>query len=55
VVLLLLGLFVTGGLFSLLAPKPAEASVATGDASSEGKKLFLANCATCHGLGGWAA
>ena len=52
VVLLLLGLIVTGGLFSLLAPKPAGASVATVDAIDEGKKLFLANCATCHGLGG---
>ena len=52
VVLLLMGLIVTGGLFSLLAPKPAEASVATVDAIDEGKKLFLANCATCHGLGG---
>jgi len=52
VVLLLLGLVVTGGLYSLLAPKPAEAAVtSTGDLTT-GTKLFLANCATCHGLKG---
>jgi len=50
VILLLLGLVVTGGLYSLLAPKPAQAAVATADDVSGGKKLFLANCATCHGL-----
>ena len=48
-VLLLLGLVATGGLFSLLAPRPAQATVATADDVAEGKKLFLANCATCHG------
>jgi len=51
-ILLLLGLVVTGGLFSLLAPKPAQATVATVDDVAEGKKLFQANCATCHGPGG---
>jgi ubiquinol-cytochrome c reductase cytochrome c subunit len=49
VVLLLLGLMTTGGLFSLLAPKPAQAASATANDVAEGKKLFLANCATCHG------
>ena len=47
--LLLLGLVVTGGLYSLLAPKPAQAAVATADDLTAGRKLFLANCATCHG------
>jgi ubiquinol-cytochrome c reductase cytochrome c subunit len=46
---LLLGLVVTGGLYSLLAPKPAQAAVAAADQTTAGKKLFLANCATCHG------
>jgi ubiquinol-cytochrome c reductase cytochrome c subunit len=50
VVLLLLGLVATGGLYSLLAPKPAQAAVATADDLTAGRKLFLANCATCHGL-----
>ena len=50
VILLLLGLVATGGLYSLLAPKPAQAAVATADDLTSGRKLFLANCATCHGV-----
>ena len=50
VILLLLGLVVTGGLYALLAPKPASAAVATAADATAGKKLFLANCASCHGL-----
>ncbi len=50
VVILMLGLLATGGLYALLAPKPAQAAVATADDVDEGHKLFLANCATCHGL-----
>jgi ubiquinol-cytochrome c reductase cytochrome c subunit len=52
VVLLLLGLVATGGLYSLLAPRPAQAAVATADDVTSGRKLFLANCATCHGING---
>ncbi|HEX2704775.1 MAG TPA: c-type cytochrome [Candidatus Lustribacter sp.] len=48
--LLLLGLLVTGGAYSLLAPKPAKAAVMSADEIAKGKNLFLANCATCHGL-----
>jgi ubiquinol-cytochrome c reductase cytochrome c subunit len=48
VVLLLLGLLATGGLYSLLAPGPAEAAVRAAGNVEEGKNLFLANCATCH-------
>ncbi|MEP7035747.1 MAG: c-type cytochrome [Dermatophilaceae bacterium] len=51
-ILLLLGLVVTGGLYSLLDPKSAQAAVATADDLTAGNKLFLANCATCHGLHG---
>jgi ubiquinol-cytochrome c reductase cytochrome c subunit len=50
VILLLLGLMATGGLYSFLAPKPAQAAVAAADDVTAGKKLFLANCATCHGV-----
>ena len=50
VILLLLGLVATGGLYSLLDPKPAQAATATADDLTAGNKLFLANCATCHGL-----
>ena len=52
VVLLFLGLVATGGLYSLLAPRPAQAAVATADDVTSGRKLFLANCATCHGING---
>jgi ubiquinol-cytochrome c reductase cytochrome c subunit len=52
VILLLLGLVASGALYSLLAPKPAQASVATTDQVAQGAKLFLANCATCHGVTG---
>jgi len=48
--LLLLGLVVVGGAYSLLAPRTAQASVASADSVAEGRSLFLANCATCHGL-----
>ena len=48
--ILLLGLVATGGLYSVLAPKPALAAVAAADEVAAGKKLFLANCATCHGI-----
>jgi ubiquinol-cytochrome c reductase cytochrome c subunit len=52
VILLLLGLMATGGLYSLLAPKSAQAAVTTAGDLTVGRKLFLANCATCHGLNG---
>ena len=51
-ILLLLGLVATGGLYSLLDPRPAQAATATADDVTTGNKLFLANCATCHGLSG---
>jgi ubiquinol-cytochrome c reductase cytochrome c subunit len=49
-VLLLLGLLVTGGAYSFLAPKDANAAAPAADTVAEGKNLFLANCASCHGL-----
>ena len=48
-ILLLFGLVVVGGAYSLLAPKPAQAAVLTADDVAAGRALFLANCATCHG------
>ena len=48
--LLLLGLVVTGVAYSAFAPKPAQAAPASASQVEDGRKLFLANCATCHGL-----
>ncbi len=50
VVILLLGLLVTGGAYAVAAPGQAEASATASGSVDQGKKLFQANCATCHGL-----
>lgn len=50
VVLVLLGLMLTGGIYSLLAPKQANASAVSAASVEKGKDLFIANCATCHGV-----
>ncbi|WP_432546709.1 cytochrome bc1 complex diheme cytochrome c subunit [Kineococcus sp. SYSU DK004] len=52
VLLVALALLLVGGLYSALAPRPAEATTATATADDveEGRILFLANCASCHGL-----
>ncbi|MDC5696714.1 c-type cytochrome [Intrasporangium calvum] len=48
--LILVGLLITGGAYSFIAPKDANASAAAPTASvEEGKTLFLGNCASCHG------
>lgn len=51
-ILLLLGLLVTGGVYAALAPKPATAAEASADQIERGRQLFLTNCATCHGKNG---
>jgi len=53
VALVLTGLLITGGAYALFtATSPANASVDMTSAQTieQGKKLFAANCATCHGL-----
>ncbi|GAA3694514.1 c-type cytochrome [Zhihengliuella alba] len=52
VALLLMGLLVTGGLYAA-ASSVNEAQAASAYSASdieEGNKLFIANCATCHGM-----
>jgi ubiquinol-cytochrome c reductase cytochrome c subunit len=54
IALLLLGLLVTGGLYAVAGTvNEAKAQTTTFSAQDveEGEKLFVANCATCHGLG----
>ena len=48
-VILLLALVATGGLYAALQPQTAQAEAYTQDDVEEGEALFLANCATCHG------
>lgn len=57
VALLLLGLLVTGGLYAAAttvneaqASNSAEEIPYTDDQIEEGERLFVANCATCHGI-----
>jgi len=48
-VLVLFGLVVVGGAYAALIPSRAEASQTVSDDVAAGRKVFLANCATCHG------
>lgn len=48
--LLLLGLLVTGFAYSAVAPQPAQAEASTSEDVAAGKNLFVANCASCHGV-----
>ena len=48
VVLILLGLLLTGATYAVAAPGDKTAQGIEGNADN-GKELFLANCSTCHG------
>jgi ubiquinol-cytochrome c reductase cytochrome c subunit len=51
VALVLLGLLATGLVYAAVAPHRADAATSSADDIAAGRKLFLANCSTCHGLG----
>lgn len=49
-----MGLLLTGGLYTLATSvnqAKAETTTYTAEDVSQGEKLFIANCATCHGMG----
>lgn len=46
----LLALLLAGIAHATLAPRPATADVASADQIALGRELFVANCATCHGM-----
>jgi ubiquinol-cytochrome c reductase cytochrome c subunit len=48
--LLLAGLLVTGFAYAAANPRSAGADTSATGSIINGKKLFLSNCATCHGL-----
>jgi ubiquinol-cytochrome c reductase cytochrome c subunit len=49
-VLVLLGLIVTGCVYAAVAPGRASAAEPNPKDVQDGRALFLANCASCHGL-----
>jgi quinol---cytochrome-c reductase cytochrome c subunit len=51
-VVLLLGLLLTGGAYALLSPASAETDQASQSTVSDGRRLFLVGCASCHGSNG---
>lgn len=50
--IILLALIAIGALFVALAPKNASAEGYSENDIAAGQELFVANCATCHGLNG---
>lgn len=49
-VLMVLALLLTGGLYSAFAPAQAQSAASDPSLVEEGRQLFLVNCSTCHGL-----
>ena len=49
---LLLGLLLTGGLYTVFAPAQAQKAQSDTELVEQGRKLFLLGCASCHGQNG---
>ena len=49
---LLLGLLISGSLYTAFAPAQADSQPSETEQVAEGKKLFLASCSFCHGANG---
>ncbi len=52
VVVMLLGLLVTGGAYAVLSPAQAEEEAVSQSTVEQGRALFLVGCASCHGKNG---
>ena len=52
VVVMLLGLLVTGGAYAVLSPAQADEEAASQSTVEQGRALFLVGCASCHGKNG---
>ncbi len=51
-VVLLLGLLLTGSLYAAFAPAQADQASSSADQVAKGRQLFLVGCAFCHGQNG---
>lgn len=51
-VVLLLGLLVTGGVYAAFSPATAQTDAAAQSTVEKGRALFLVGCASCHGKNG---
>ena len=49
---LLLGLMLTGGLYAVFSPAQADTTASNESLVQEGRELFLVNCSFCHGQNG---
>jgi ubiquinol-cytochrome c reductase cytochrome c subunit len=49
---LLLGLLLTGGLYTAFSPASADQTTASKEQIAQGRELFLVGCAFCHGQNG---
>ena len=49
---LLLGLVMTGALYTVFSPAQAESQASDTEQVAKGRELFLASCAFCHGKNG---
>lgn len=52
VVVVILGLLLTGGLYSLFGPASADDSTTDSSLVAQGRHLYVVSCSSCHGLNG---
>lgn len=52
IAVLLLGLLISGSLYTAFSPAQAQGQASATDQVAKGKELFLVSCATCHGKNG---